>query len=107
MIALHPRGRGHLKGDRCYSSLVKNHLSVHRSLCIFMLLGGVLASPHPLLCGETNHPVASIQDTETQAQRSARMSRWRGARFGMFIHWGLYAVPAGTWQGKQVPSIGE
>jgi alpha-L-fucosidase len=25
----------------------------------------------------------------------------------MFIHWGLYAVPAGTWQGKQIPSIGE
>jgi alpha-L-fucosidase len=25
----------------------------------------------------------------------------------MFIHWGLYAVPAGTWQGKQVGGIGE
>ena len=35
------------------------------------------------------------------------MAWWREARFGMFIHWGLYAVPAGTWQGKQVPGIGE
>jgi alpha-L-fucosidase len=25
----------------------------------------------------------------------------------MFIHWGVYAVPAGKWQGKLVPSIGE
>jgi len=25
---------------------------------------------------------------------------WRDARFGMFIHWGLYAVPAGEWNGK-------
>ncbi|MDX9981691.1 MAG: alpha-L-fucosidase, partial [Lentisphaeria bacterium] len=25
---------------------------------------------------------------------------WREARFGLFIHWGLYAVPAGTWQDK-------
>jgi alpha-L-fucosidase len=28
------------------------------------------------------------------------MKWWREARFGMFIHWGLYAVPAGSWEGK-------
>jgi len=28
------------------------------------------------------------------------MDWWRKARFGMFIHWGLYAVPAGEWGGK-------
>jgi len=54
-----------------------------------------------------NHPMAAIQDTETQAQRDARMAWWREARFGMFIHWGLYAIPAGSWNGKQVPGIGE
>jgi alpha-L-fucosidase len=54
-----------------------------------------------------SHPVAAIQDTETAAQRDARMAWWREARFGMFIHWGLYSIPAGTWNGKQVPSIGE
>ncbi len=53
------------------------------------------------------HPVAAIQDTETPAQRDARMAWWRDARFGMFIHWGLYSIPAGTWNGKQIPSIGE
>ncbi len=26
-----------------------------------------------------------------------RMNWWREARFGMFIHWGLYAIPAGEW----------
>ena len=25
----------------------------------------------------------------------------------MFIHWGLYAIPAGTWKGKRIPGIGE
>ena len=44
---------------------------------------------------------------ETQAQRDARMKWWREARFGMFIHWGVYAVPAGTYKGKQIPGIGE
>ena len=32
---------------------------------------------------------------ETPAQRDARMAWWREAKFGLFIHWGLYAIPAG------------
>lgn len=44
---------------------------------------------------------------ETPAERDARMQWWREARFGMFIHWGLYAVPAGQWEGKPAPSLGE
>jgi len=39
---------------------------------------------------------------ETQAERDARMRWWRDAKFGMFIHWGIYAVPAGIWDGKIV-----
>jgi len=35
---------------------------------------------------------------ETPAQHDARMAWWRDARFGMFIHWGLYAVPAGVYK---------
>jgi alpha-L-fucosidase len=34
------------------------------------------------------------QTQETEAQREARMKWWTQARFGMFIHWGLYALPA-------------
>lgn len=44
---------------------------------------------------------------ETPAERDARMQWWRDARFGMFIHWGLYAIPAGTWEGQKVGSCGE
>ena len=35
--------------------------------------------------------------TETLLPQDARMDWWREARFGMFIHWGLYAVPGGEW----------
>ena len=35
------------------------------------------------------------------------MEWWREARFGMFVHWGLYAVPAGEWNGKEIPGISE
>ncbi len=37
---------------------------------------------------------------ETPDEHNARMQWWREARFGLFIHWGLYAVPAGEWDGK-------
>jgi alpha-L-fucosidase len=45
--------------------------------------------------------VATPAQAETQAENDARMSWFREARFGMFIHWGLYAVPAGEWNGKK------
>lgn len=31
---------------------------------------------------------------ETPAQKQARLQWWTDARFGLFIHWGLYALPA-------------
>jgi alpha-L-fucosidase len=44
---------------------------------------------------------------ETEQQHTQRMQWWEEARFGMFIHWGIYSVPAGIYQGKEVPGIGE
>jgi alpha-L-fucosidase len=38
---------------------------------------------------------------ETPEQKAERLQWWSDARFGMFIHWGLYAVPAGEWRGKK------
>ena len=37
---------------------------------------------------------------ESRDARDARMSWWREARFGLFIHWGLYSLPAGEWKGS-------
>ena len=44
---------------------------------------------------------------ETAAQRDVRLEWFRAARFGMFIHWGVYSVPAGTYDGKKISGIGE
>ncbi len=38
--------------------------------------------------------------THVPATQDERMAWWRDARFGMFIHWGLYAIPAGKWNGN-------
>ncbi|MCC6490150.1 MAG: alpha-L-fucosidase, partial [Candidatus Hydrogenedentes bacterium] len=49
----------------------------------------------------------AAKPTETPEQRDARMSWWRDARFGMFIHWGVYSVPAGTYNDTRIDGIGE
>lgn len=43
---------------------------------------------------------------ESQEKRDERMAWWREARFGMFVHWGLYSGLAGTWEGKPVGTTG-
>jgi alpha-L-fucosidase len=40
-------------------------------------------------------------------QESGRMTWWREAKFGMFIHWGVYSVPAGYYNGQPVKGNGE
>ncbi len=37
---------------------------------------------------------------ESKEAKDLRMQWWSDARFGLFIHWGLYAIPAGEWNGS-------
>jgi alpha-L-fucosidase len=85
---------------------------LHRSIATGLLLASASLAQAQLQGSKpdetpTNHPVPAIQDTETPAQRNARMAWWRDARFGMFIHWGLYSIPAGEWHGQRTTHIGE
>lgn len=73
--------------------------TVTRSICLLLMLLAFQTS----LLAESSWPYAD----ETPAQRDSRMAWWRQARFGMFIHWGVYSVPAGTYNGKQIDGIGE
>ncbi len=49
----------------------------------------------------TSSLVAPAEEPSPQIDHDQRMQWWRDARFGMFIHWGLYAIPAGEWNGSQ------
>ena len=44
---------------------------------------------------------------ESKESYEARMKWWHDARFGMFIHWGIYSVPAGKYNGEEIKGIGE
>lgn len=59
------------------------------------------------LAGQTNdRDSKAIQQAEqgwwkaAQATRDQRLAWWREARFGSFIHWGVYSGLAGEWNGK-------
>ena len=62
-----------------------------------------LAALLPLTHAQTN----LTDKIETKEQRNARMGWWREAKFGLFIHWGVYSVPAGIYHDKPVGGIGE
>src|SRR3954468_6707651 len=44
---------------------------------------------------------------EPPKSQDERMHWFRQAKFGLFIHWGLYAIPAGEWKGQPIAGIGE
>ena len=79
-------------------------------VCVFVLVS--LMNSSAGLCAAAKNDDGRDKDKlswemETKEQRDRRMNWWRDGRFGMFIHWGLYAIPAGEWKGKQIGGIGE
>ncbi|MGD8239336.1 MAG: alpha-L-fucosidase [Armatimonadota bacterium] len=56
-----------------------------------------------LLAAEADASDGAARADTTDQDR--RMAWWREAKLGMFVHWGLYAVSAGTWKGEQIPGL--
>lgn len=68
---------------------------IFRSLCLLTL---TLFSFLPTLQTQAQQtPEAIVKATEPTAD--SHMQWWRDARYGMFIHWGLYSVAGGQWKG--------
>src|SRR5690242_4849646 len=64
-----------------------------------------------VICGAALSQCGAVAQSPgaTAEERDARIKWWREARFGMFIHWGLYAIPGrGEWVqwNEQIP-VGE
>jgi alpha-L-fucosidase len=79
----------------------KGHSILSVSVCIFLSLFAVLMGCKKL--ERRSEDLGSEQKQgwkEEKEDRNERMAWWREARFGMFIHWGLYAIPAGEWKGE-------
>ncbi len=70
---------------------------------LVLVLLAFLATAFPrAIAAETPAPAP-----DSAAARARRTAWFQEARFGLFIHWGLYSIPAGYWNGRRVPSVGE
>ena len=45
---------------------------------------------------------AAPETAAAEPAKDRRLAWWREARFGMFIHWGVYSSLAGEWKGQRV-----
>jgi alpha-L-fucosidase len=79
------------------------------SLCWFTSLAAAaisLAATVPAAAAETNTAALKMWQHDYGPSHEQRMQWWREAHFGMFIHWGVYSVPAGVWNGTNVTRHG-
>ncbi len=73
------------------------------SVVCLLLSAGCSQQSKKVGCSMANCPLAQ----KDNIPKDVRMEWWRDARFGMFIHWGLYAIPAGEWKDQRIDGIGE
>lgn len=67
-------------------------------IIVALLVG---SSMTPSVWSEVQAEDNYLKNTESAADKQARMQWWKEARFGMFVHWGLYSSAEGEWNGKE------
>jgi alpha-L-fucosidase len=72
-------------------------VTIFTTLCLFAALG----------CSQIMDKSRGLEKPNQTLSKDERMEWFREARFGMFIHWGIYSVPAGIYKGEQVRGAGE
>jgi len=82
-------------------------MTIHKHLAVALLALSALQSQPSLDARAAPSRRAQHTGSRDASDRDRRMQWWREARFGMFIHWGLYAVPAGEFEGRRSKEIGE
>jgi len=69
-----------------------------------VFIGLALVGIFPVCAQDTAGLAFNAQEPEYL--RNARMEWFRDAHFGMFVHWGLYSVAEGIWNGKDYATNG-
>lgn len=86
------------------------------SLLAFLYFASISYANPPATAAKDEPPVSSsdnsaapvpetmetVAGTSTNAARVAALARWQEARFGLFLHWGVYSVYGGTYHGKEL-----
>ena len=77
-------------------------MTIHKHFAVPLLALSALQSQPSLDARATPSRRAQHTDwRQASSDRDRRMQWWREARFGMFIHWGIYSVPGGEWNARR------
>lgn len=49
----------------------------------------------------------SNENNDSSDIRKKALAEWKNMKFGLFIHWGIYSIPAGVWKGEKIEKLGE
>lgn len=85
----------------CFSAIQYGRVKRSSSALLAAAIAGIAASTFQLVA---QAPSSASQSSDA---RQARLGWFKQAKYGLFIHWGLYAIPAGEWNGKRIPGLGE
>ena len=77
-----------------------------RRITHLLLAFSLIAFPNVALALQ-GHGVQVELDPAAEADRDARMQWWHEAKFGMFVHWGIYSVVGGQYKGQELPNSAE
>jgi alpha-L-fucosidase len=80
---------------RCSASLALAAL-------VMPLTAALPAAPDDNGAPVPDNPTAVTTDHATNSARAAAVTAWQEARFGLFLHWGVYSVYGGTYRGKEL-----
>lgn len=80
---------------------------MHKQISIRSLLMLMIFLPMCLVQAQPSLDVPNSYTGQSASEHDKKMDWWRKARLGMFIHWGVYAVPAGAYKGQDIDGLGE
>jgi alpha-L-fucosidase len=72
-------------------------------VCSAFIFSGLRAADQIVVASD---PVLTTAPESPEA-KAKRLEWFKHDKFGLFIHWGLYSIPAGYWKGERSPGIGE
>lgn len=68
-----------------------------------LLLSLLMLPFHALQASQDSLPEYHFEEwKELNASKSETLDWFQDAKFGMFIHWGLFSIPAGVWDGQRI-----
>ncbi|NQX55831.1 alpha-L-fucosidase [Pedobacter panaciterrae] len=80
---------------------IKSFIILH---LLFLLIAGTTGTVY----AQNAEKIKLKHGSHREGKRTdAIMQKWRGNGLGQFIHWGLYAIPGGEWNGKQYNGAAE